>query len=81
VILVEPSRDRISVASVAGIFLGATGRTMCPGVDSASKNVVPNVKYSGALTYPDPLGHLDGLLWVTVTFYLFLLESDLTPGP
>jgi len=29
---------------------------------------VPNVKYSGALTYPDTLGHLDGLLWVTFTF-------------
>ena len=74
-------------------------RTMCPGVDSASKKwvpgispgvkaagawgwrpttlVVPNVKYSGALTYPDPLGHLDGLLWVTFTF-TFLPTSHLT---
>jgi len=25
--------------------------------------VVPNVKKSGALTYSDPLGNLDGLLW------------------
>ena len=30
---------------------------------------MPNVKYSRALTYPDPLGHLDGLLWETFTFY------------
>jgi hypothetical protein len=30
---------------------------------------VPNVKYSGALTYPrNPLGHLDVLLWVTFIF-------------
>ena len=36
--------------------------------------VVPNVKYFGALTYPDPLGHLDSLLWVTFTFYSFLLR-------
>jgi hypothetical protein len=31
---------------------------------------VPNVKYFGALTYPDPLGHLDGLLLVTFIFFL-----------
>jgi hypothetical protein len=59
-----------------GIFSVATDGTMCPGVDSASKNeyqgfplgvkvagawglrlitlVVPNVKKSGALTYPEP---------------------------
>jgi hypothetical protein len=29
---------------------------------------VPNVKYSGALTYPDHLGPSRGLLWVTFTF-------------
>ena len=72
------SRDRIPVESVTGIFLVDTDRTMCPGVDSASKKwvpgiplgvkaagawgwrpttlVVPNVKKSGALTYPDPRG-------------------------
>ena len=48
-----------------------TDRIMCPGVNSASKKLVkaagawgwrpttlvePNVKKSGALTYPDPLG-------------------------
>ena len=32
------SRDRIPVASVTGIFLVDTDKTMCPGVDSASKN-------------------------------------------
>jgi hypothetical protein len=37
-LLVGRSRDRIPVASVAGTFLGATDRTMCPGVDSTSKN-------------------------------------------
>ena len=31
------SRDRIPVASVTGIFLVDTDRTMCPGVNSASK--------------------------------------------
>ena len=30
--------DRIPVASVTGIFLVDTDRTMCPGVNSASKN-------------------------------------------
>jgi len=33
---------------------------------------VTNVKYSGALTYPDPLGHLEGLLWVTFTFLQYI---------
>ena len=72
------SRYRIPVASVTGIFLVDTDRTMCPRVNSASKKwlpgislgvkaaaawgwrpttlVVPNVKKSGALTYPDPIG-------------------------
>ena len=85
-LLVGRSRDRIPVASVSENFLVDTDRTMCPGVNSASKKkrvsgiplgvkaagawgwrpttlVVPNVKKSGALTYPDPLGHLEGLLW------------------
>ena len=77
--------SRAVPGSVTGIFLVDTDRTMCPGVNSASKKwvpgitlevkavgawgwrpttlVVPNVKKSGALTCPDPLGHLDGLLW------------------
>ena len=76
-LLVGRSRDRIPVASVTGIFLVDTDRTMSPGVNSASKKwvpgiplgvkeagawgwrpttlVVPNVKKSGALTYPDSL--------------------------
>jgi len=38
-VLVGLSRDRIPVASVTGIFfLVDTDRTMCPGVNSASKN-------------------------------------------
>ena len=74
-LIVGRSRDRIPVASVTGIFLVNTDRTMCPGVNSGSKKwvplgvkaagawgwrpttlAVPNVKKSGALTYPDPLG-------------------------
>jgi hypothetical protein len=69
------SRDRFSVVSHWGFFSVATDGTVCPGVDSASKNeyqgfllgvkadgewgwrpttlVVPNVKISGALTYPE----------------------------
>jgi hypothetical protein len=35
--------------------------------------VVPNDKYSGALTYPDRLGHLEGLLWVTFTFLQYIV--------
>ena len=68
----------VPVASVTGIFLVDTDRTICPEVNSASKKwvpgiplgvkaagawgwrpttlVVPNVKKSEALTYPDPLG-------------------------
>ena len=78
VLLVGRSRDRIPVASITGIFLVDTDRTMYRGVNSASKKwvpgiplgvkavgawgwrpttlVVPNVKKSGALTYPDSLG-------------------------
>ena len=37
--------------------------------------VVPNVKKSGALTYPDPLGHLDGLLWERPLPYLIFCRS------
>ena len=44
--------DRIPVASVTGIFLVDTDRTMCPGVNSASKKWVPGfplgVKAAGA---------------------------------
>ena len=39
VLLVGLSRDRIPVASVTGIFLVDTDRTMCPGVNSASKKM------------------------------------------
>ena len=75
---VPGSKKKIPVASVTGIFFVDTDRTMCPGVNSASKKwvpgiplgvkaagawgwrstslVVPNVKKSGALTYPDHLG-------------------------
>ena len=35
---------------------------------------MPNVNYSWALTYPDPLGHLDGLLWVTFIFLLHISD-------
>ena len=38
-LLVGRSRDRIPVASVTGIFLVDTDRTMCPGVNSASKKM------------------------------------------
>ena len=37
------SRDRIPVASVTGNFLVDTDRTMCPGVNSASKKWVPGI--------------------------------------
>ena len=37
VLLVGRSRYRIPVASVTGIFLVDTDRTMCPAVNSASK--------------------------------------------
>ena len=39
VLLVGRSRDRIPVASVTGIFLVDTDRTMCPVVNSASKEM------------------------------------------
>ena len=39
VLLVGRSRYRIPVASVTGIFLVDTDRTMCPGVNSASKKM------------------------------------------
>ena len=42
-LLVGRSRDRIPVASVTGIFLVDTDRTMCPGVNSASKKLVPGI--------------------------------------
>jgi len=38
VLLVGRSRDRITVASVTGIFLVDTDRTVCPGVNLASKS-------------------------------------------
>jgi hypothetical protein len=50
-LLVGRSRDRFPVVSL-GIFYVATDRTMCPGVDSASKNgyqgISPGVKAAGA---------------------------------
>ena len=49
-LLVARSRDRSPVVSL-GIFSEATDRTMCPGVDSASKNEyqdTPGVKTAGA---------------------------------
>jgi hypothetical protein len=49
-LLVEGSRDRSQVVSL-GIFFEATNGTMCPGVDSASKNEyqeTPGVKAAGA---------------------------------
>ena len=42
-LLVGRSRDRIPVASVTGIFLMDTDRTMCPGVNSASKKWVSGI--------------------------------------
>ena len=92
-------RDRIPVASVTGIFLVDTDRTMCPGVNSVSKKwvpgiplgvkvagawgwrsttlVVPNVKKSGALTYPDPLGpSRRPVVGETFTLLLLLLSSS-----
>jgi hypothetical protein len=44
---------------------------------SWGKVAVPNVKYSGALIYPDRLGHLDGLFWVTFTFTFILWRNNL----
>ena len=43
VLPVGRSRDRIPVASVTGICLVDTDRTMCPGVNSASKKCVPGI--------------------------------------
>ena len=54
-----------------GIFSGASDSSMCPGVDSASKNeyqdipgrcvrvttLPPSSRNSGALTYQNPKGH------------------------
>ena len=37
------TRDRIPVASVTGIFLVDTDRTICPGVNSASKKRVSGI--------------------------------------
>ena len=96
-LLVGRSRDRIPVASVTGIFLVDTDKTMCPGVNSASKKwvpgiplgvkaagawgwrpttlVVPNVKKSRALTYPDPLGPSRRPVVGDLYLYLYSLKE------
>ena len=38
---------KIPVASVTGIFLVDTDRTMCPGVNSTSKKLVPRIPLGG----------------------------------
>ena len=98
-LLVGRPRDGITVVSVTGIFLVDTDRTMCSGVNSASKKwvpgiplgikaaggwgwrpttlVVPNVKKSGALTYPDPIGP-SRLPVVGETFTFTLPSSSVT---
>ena len=47
VLLVGRSRDRIPVASITGIFLVDTDRTMCLGVNPVSKKWVPGIPLGG----------------------------------